>query len=215
MLQPYAFGLQLGCVIYTSVNPLQLATKIQRLEMGPRIFLMLFQTMNESKLLFKLQFPFKIYSTTQKRHLGNDRVKICRDLFALLTHTLETWISDKDICFSYFVSVPDKQKIENETKKQTQRDSTIEVLEENLNLWSAKVSVPSVDFSHSFLFVFNFNCFVSFVFLLLFFLLFVDWMLNCVPGTKCRIDSHWNGEEAARDAEWHWNAIQVRKQNTK
>ena len=34
----------------------------------------------------------------------------------------------------------DKQKIENETKKQTQRDSTIEVLEEQLQLWTAKVS---------------------------------------------------------------------------
>lgn len=44
-------------------------------------------------------------------------------------------------CFSVLCGFTiDKQKIENETKKQTQRDSTIEVLEEQLQLWTAKVS---------------------------------------------------------------------------
>lgn len=38
-----------------------------------------------------------------------------------------------------FCSFTDKQKIENETKKQMQRDSTIEVLEEQLKLWMTKV----------------------------------------------------------------------------
>lgn len=42
-------------------------------------------------------------------------------------------------CF-VFIHFTDKQKIENETKKQMQRDSTIEVLEEQLKLWTAKVS---------------------------------------------------------------------------
>lgn len=35
---------------------------------------------------------------------------------------------------------PDKQKIENETKKQSERDSTIDVLEEQLKRWTTKVS---------------------------------------------------------------------------
>lgn len=33
----------------------------------------------------------------------------------------------------------DKQKIENETKKKTERNSTVEVLEEQLSLWTTKV----------------------------------------------------------------------------
>lgn len=44
------------------------------------------------------------------------------------------------ICLCVFFVLLDKQKIENETKKQMQRDSTIEVLEEQLQLWTAKVS---------------------------------------------------------------------------
>lgn len=41
-------------------------------------------------------------------------------------------------CSFYYLFI-DKQKIENETKKQMQRDSTIEVLEEQLKVWTAKV----------------------------------------------------------------------------
>lgn len=62
---------------------------------------------------------------------------------------LHTWVLEFDppplwFTFVFSLSLPrslriDKQKIENETKVQTQRDSTIEVLEENLNLSLAKV----------------------------------------------------------------------------
>lgn len=40
----------------------------------------------------------------------------------------------------FHLTTKDKQKIENEAKKQTQRESTIEVLEENLRICTAKVS---------------------------------------------------------------------------
>lgn len=48
------------------------------------------------------------------------------------------------VFLQFFYSFADKQKIENETKKQMQRDSTIEVLEEQLKLWTAKVNIYTI-----------------------------------------------------------------------
>lgn len=54
---------------------------------------------------------------------------------------------NSDMCalcvLSFFSSKTDKQRIENETKVQTQRDSTIDVLEEQLHLCSAKVRLTA------------------------------------------------------------------------
>lgn len=61
--------------------------------------------------------------------------------FSAMTIIIATFTFTGFFSFCFvFIHFTDKQKIENETKKQMQRDSTIEVLEEQLKLWTAKVN---------------------------------------------------------------------------
>lgn len=75
-------------------------------------------------------------------HFLNDDNYYCNDEFNLFIRSLSSLLFDFNLYAFLFFSIhfTDKQKIENETKKQMQRDSTIEVLEEQLKLWTAKVN---------------------------------------------------------------------------
>lgn len=98
----------------------------------------------------------EIHTNAQRTHIADDLFILwCWHVAAVISHFTfgsshnlnqkrravnHVLMYNNDMLFRYFhFWILDKQKIENETKVQTQRDSTIEVLEEQLNLCAAKV----------------------------------------------------------------------------